>query len=359
MVRITRREFLERFFGGRRKEEEDKASKKNIKVEGITRRKFLKGLIVFLMGLLLRGEKRGETEEEIEWQSPGEEYLRSKIEEIFKDVDGPETLGEFYEEHQFYEELQDVTIEEKRDLELQDVTIEERDLKAAINNVETKTETQIKTKVIYGGKPGTKKIAITFDDSANPQMLRELLELAKRHQIKMVWFLIGKTVNEETAEIIKEALDSDLIRLGNHSFSHNISEFRKLNRDYIEKEKTEWIERLKSFGISEENLKFYFRPPGGAGGYRGGDENFLNLLSQNGYRYLCMWNVEFIYTIRKKFNGDYNEKNVLEILRNSIYPREGGNLILFHFNSVDLAAFEKILPELIENGYQFVFPEEL
>jgi len=72
-----------------------------------------------------------------------------------------------------------------------------------------------------------------------------------------------------------------------------------------------------------------------------------------------MWNVEFIYTIRTKFNGDYNKRNVLEILRNSIYSREGGNLILFHFNRVDLEAFIEILPELIKNGYQFVFPEEL
>jgi peptidoglycan/xylan/chitin deacetylase (PgdA/CDA1 family) len=178
------------------------------------------------------------------------------------------------------------------------------------------------------------------------------------YKIKMVWFLIGRTVNEEVAEIIKEALDSGLIRLGNHSFSHNISEFSKLNRDYIEEEKTKWIERLKSFGISEENLRIYFRPPGGAGGYRGGDKNLLEVLSQNGYKYLCMWNVEFIYTIRTKY-GDYSKENVLKILRDNIYSRKGGNLILFHFNSVDLEAFKKILPELIKNGYQFVFPEEL
>jgi len=347
MPKITRREFLERFFGGRKREGgEERGSNKNKEVRAVTRREFLKGLIVFLTGLfLLRGEKRSETEKETEWQSPGEEYIKSKIEEIFKDVDGPETLGEFYEEPQFYEEPLGVPIEK-----------EKRDLKAALplNNVETKVE----TKVIYGGERGTKKIAITFDDSANPQMLRELLKIAKEYQIKMVWFLIGRTVNEEAAKIIKEALNSGLIRLGNHSFSHNISEFSKLNKDYIEEEKRKWIERLKSFGISEENLKFYFRPPGGAGGYRGGDKNLLNLLSQNGYKYLCMWNVEFIYTIRTKY-GDYSKENVLEILRSSIYPREGGNLILFHFNSVDLGAFKKILPELIENGYEFVFPEEL
>jgi hypothetical protein len=53
------------------------------------------------------------------------------------------------------------------------------------------------------------------------------------------------------------------------------------------------------------------------------------------------------------------KKNVLKILRDNIYSRKGGNLILFHFNRVDLEAFIEILPELIKNGYQFVFPEEL
>jgi hypothetical protein len=71
-----------------------------------------------------------------------------------------------------------------------------------------------------------------------------------------------------------------------------------------------------------------------------------------------MWNVEFIYTIRTKY-GDYSKENVLKILRDNIYPRKGGNLILFHFNRVDLEAFIEILPELIKNGYEFVFPEEL
>jgi hypothetical protein len=56
---ITRREFLERFFRGRRKEGEDKGSKGNKDFKVITRREFLKGLIAFLIGLfLLREEKR-------------------------------------------------------------------------------------------------------------------------------------------------------------------------------------------------------------------------------------------------------------------------------------------------------------
>ena len=115
MDKITRREFLRRFLGRDGERKKESISEENKETKGIKRREFLKGLIAFLIGLfLLREEKKVEKERENKWQSPGEEYIKSKIEEIFKDVDGPETLGEFYEEHQFYEELLKVPIEEKK-----------------------------------------------------------------------------------------------------------------------------------------------------------------------------------------------------------------------------------------------------
>jgi hypothetical protein len=65
MAGITRREFLRRFFGRGEERNEKIISEENKETKGITRREFLKGLIVFLTGLfLLRGEKRSEEEKE-------------------------------------------------------------------------------------------------------------------------------------------------------------------------------------------------------------------------------------------------------------------------------------------------------
>lgn len=218
-------------------------------------------------------------------------------------------------------------------------------------------EKPISTKVIYYGKPGTKKVAITFDDSPDPEILRELLEFCKNHQVRMVWFIIGRRMNDKAAQIIREGIETGLIRIGNHSFSHNISEFSKLNKEYIESEKSRWIEEMKNYGFEDEILRYYFRPPGGAGGYRGGDQRLLSVLSENNYKYLVMWDVEFIYTTRVK-GLEYTPENLIEIALSRIRYTNGGNLVLAHFNRTDVEAIKNLIIELINEGYEFVFPEE-
>jgi len=218
---------------------------------------------------------------------------------------------------------------------------------------------KIETQVIYRGPKNTKKVALTIDDTSDFGFLNYLLNLATQKNIKMVWFLIGSTVDLNEAELIKKALNTQLIRIGNHSLTHNIAKFSYLERAYLKEEIEGWIGRMKSLGIPEEELLRYFRPPGGAGGYNGGDPRLLNILSEIGYPYLCMWDIEFIWTIRTYYGGNYTLENILDILQKNIYGTNGGNLVLFHFNPVDLSAFEIITNQLLENNFQFVFPEEL
>jgi peptidoglycan/xylan/chitin deacetylase (PgdA/CDA1 family) len=218
---------------------------------------------------------------------------------------------------------------------------------------------KLKTQIIYRGRPGTKKVAFTIDDTSNFDLLKYLLDLATNKNIKMVWFLIGRTVDPDEADLIKEALNTGLIRIGNHSLSHNIARFSNLELGYLREEIEGWIAKMRSFDIDEEELLRYFRPPGGAGGYNGGDADLLELLSEIGYQYLCMWDVEFIYNIRTRYGGNYTLENVLDILQKNIYGTEGGNLVLFHFNPVDLSALKIITDKLLKDNYQFVFPEEL
>ena len=386
MIEITRREFLERFF--RRQESKGSNNDKNPspkeKIHEITRREFLKGILALVLSvLLLKGEKRGDKQKEENWVELGEEYIKSKaysIDDIFKDVGGPETLGDYYDEITNYTPTPTPastptntptptptnTPTPKPTPTFTPTSTPKPTSTPIPTSIPTPTsqtefleEEQITTEVIYRGKPGTKKIAITFDDSANKEMLRKLLDIAKKHNIKMVWFLIGRTVNKDVEEIIREALETGLIRIGNHSHSHDISKFASMNTDYIEKEKNDWLNKFKNLNFSEDQLKLYFRPPGGAGGYRGGDERLLEVLSKNGYQYLCMWDVEFIYTIRTQYNNEYTVENVVRILRSRIYSTQGGNLVLFHFNRIDISAFERVIDELKNNGYEFVYPEEL
>ncbi|MER3570190.1 MAG: hypothetical protein C4348_01075 [Patescibacteria group bacterium] len=223
--------------------------------------------------------------------------------------------------------------------------------------IETK-EQKITTKVIYRGPRGTKKVAITFDDTPSPQIIEELVNFAKENQIPMVFFVIGRTTTPIAAEIIKTGIESGFIRIGNHSFNHNINAFSSLNPEYIHQEKEMWINKMKELGFNENLLRTYFRPPGGAGGYRGGNQTLLSVLSKNEYKYLCMWDVEFIYTTRVN-NLPYNVRTLTQIVLNGVRGTQGGNLVLAHFNPVDSQAIKEAILQLKNEGYEFVFPEGL
>lgn len=241
-------------------------------------------------------------------------------------------------------------------------TLEPASTKKPIPTVTPELTPEIKkvtTKVIYRGPAGTKKVAVTFDDSPSPPLLNQLLTFAKTHKVKLVWFPIGRATSQATIEIIKDGLASGLIRIGNHTMNHRIVLFSSLSDfNQIRKEITSWIKLMSGYGLPESELLRYFRPPGGGGGYRGGNPRLISLLSEIGYPYLCMWDVEFIYTTRVN-NLGYNVSNIYSIMTNKIQRRKGGNLVLCHFNETDVTASLKAITDLLNQGYTFVYPEEL
>jgi peptidoglycan/xylan/chitin deacetylase (PgdA/CDA1 family) len=234
-------------------------------------------------------------------------------------------------------------------------------------------DNNIRTQAIYRGVSGSKKVAITFDDTPSPETLRKLINFAKENNVKMVFFVNTKRLNKESVELLKEGLSTGLIRIGNHTHSHNTELFKKLNtkninlseedKKLISKEIDDWEETLKNYGIEDKHLKHYFRPPGGGGGYKNNNSYLLDELSSRGYKYLPMWDVEFIYSINQKKKQDpsyeYNAKNIEDILVNRVEETKGGNLVLLHFKNEDVEGSLNAIKKLKDKGYNFVFPEEL
>jgi len=183
-------------------------------------------------------------------------------------------------------------------------------------------DNNIRTQAIYRGVSGGKKVAITFDDTPSPEILRKLINFANENNVKMVFFVNTKKLSKESAELLKEGLNTGLIRIGNHT--HNTELFKKLNNKNVnlsEEDKRligkgidDWEQTLKNYGIEDKYLKHYFRPSGGGGGYKNNNSYLLNELSHRGYKYLPMWDVEFIYSINQKKKQDpsyeYNAKNI-------------------------------------------------
>jgi len=222
-----------------------------------------------------------------------------------------------------------------------------------LSNPETFT-----TKILYRGPAQTKLISLTFDDFANYNLLKELINLAKNYNVKMVWFLIGTTINQQNLDIILQAIETGLIRIGNHSFSHNINVFNRLNENNIHQEIIKWEKIFEKTGVKLEEIKRYFRPPGGAGGYHLNNKQLLKILSKLNYKYLVMWDIEFIYTTRHE-KLPYNSSTLSQIAINGVEKTKGGNIILAHINPIDIKAIHTSVEYLLNRGYRFVFPEEL
>jgi peptidoglycan-N-acetylglucosamine deacetylase len=69
-----------------------------------------------------------------------------------------------------------------------------------------------------GLKPGTKQLALTFDDGPNDPHTLRLLEVLARHNVKATFFLIGRYVKQRP-DIARELVRAGHV-VGNHTFCH-------------------------------------------------------------------------------------------------------------------------------------------
>jgi peptidoglycan-N-acetylglucosamine deacetylase len=79
------------------------------------------------------------------------------------------------------------------------------------------------TSQLYGGSflglpPGSRKLALTYDDGPNDPYTMQLLDVLARHEVRATFFLIGKFV-EQRPDIVR-AIVSAGHDVGNHTWSH-------------------------------------------------------------------------------------------------------------------------------------------
>lgn len=194
-------------------------------------------------------------------------------------------------------------------------------------------------KVVSKGLPIGNQLSITFDDGPDPSVTPLLLEILKKHNVKAVFFCIGKNIpgNER---LLKQIVEEGHL-IGNHTFSHSFFlpfySWKHL-RDDIDKTNRE-IERIT--GLSPR----WFRPPFGVTSppYR----KALNTLQM----IAVGWTVRSLDTVIKD-----PEKLFKRTIR-KIHP---GALLLFHDNHVSIVPFvDRFLNYSKENSINIVNPDEL
>src|SRR5215471_15209941 len=107
-----------------------------------------------------------------------------------------------------------------------------------------------------GLAPGTKQLALTYDDGPNDPHTFRLLEILARHNVRATFFLIGRYV-EQRPDIVRELVHAGHV-VGNHTFTHPLLTFE--GESEVRKQLTDCRAVLQA-AIGEHSK--FFRPPFG------------------------------------------------------------------------------------------------
>lgn len=184
----------------------------------------------------------------------------------------------------------------------------------------------------------TKLIALTFDDGPNTTTTNDVLDILEEYNAKASFFLIGDNINAESAVTVKRAYEMGM-EINNHSKTH--SNMSKMSAEEMQAEISFVDEKV--FEIIGEKTKF-FRPP------------FIDV-SQSMYDAI---DLPFICGIDPR---DYMENISAQERADFILSgAKDGVIVLLHDaagNNQTVEALKIVMPQLIEQGYEFVTLTEL
>lgn len=188
--------------------------------------------------------------------------------------------------------------------------------------------------VVCAGDPGTKQIAISFDDGPIEKYTPEVLAILKERQVPATFFCIGYRVAEHAA-LLKQLLDEGHI-VGSHSYYHDF-----WFDMHGAKRMTAELQQMQDLvhHITGKQMQ-WFRPPYGVT-----NPNVRKAALAMGYTAIG-WNVRSLDTMIK------DEEKLLEKVKRGLKP---GAVFLFHDTS---HATVHILPGFLEyvkaQGYTVV-----
>jgi peptidoglycan/xylan/chitin deacetylase (PgdA/CDA1 family) len=177
-----------------------------------------------------------------------------------------------------------------------------------------------------------KKVLLTFDDGPHDPNTARVLEVLKKHNVKAIFFLIGKNIAGNEA-IVKQIVN-DGHQVGNHSFSHH---------NWIDVWPTKKV--IKDFAQCQELVNQFqptsklFRPPYGVT-----NPNIADALQQLDLQSVG-WNIR---------SYDTSIKDVEKIKQRVISQLKPGAIILLH-DRLDVMPelLEILIPAVKQKGYRF------
>ena len=191
-----------------------------------------------------------------------------------------------------------------------------------------------------GLPPGTKQIALTYDDGPNDPYTQRLLEVLARHEVRATFFLIGRYVRQRP-DIAREVAKAGHI-IGNHTFTHPLLTFQSAAA--IRRELADCQAAIQDSVGEQCNL---FRPPFG-----GRRPAVLRIAHELGLEPV-MWNVT---------GYDWNAPPADVIEQKVSKQIRGGDVILLHDGghkqmgadrSQTVLATDHLIAKYKSEGYEF------
>lgn len=221
-----------------------------------------------------------------------------------------------------YDEVLEVNIPISHFEKLKNIKINEENLIASTNQTVNYIDTS---------KP---VVALTFDDGPSIYT-EEILNTLKKYNSNATFFVLGNKIDNYSNIIIKMYENGN--EIGNHSYNHRW--LTKLSTDEQKEQINKTQEIIKKY---TGYTPIYMRPTYGS---------INKKLRENINLEVVLWSVD---------TKDWKYKNIDTIVNNALTNIKDGSIILMHDTHERTSeAVKKLVPKLIEKGYQLVTISEL
>lgn len=221
-----------------------------------------------------------------------------------------------------YDEVLEVNIPISHFEKLKNIKINEENLIASTNQTVNYIDTS---------KP---VVALTFDDGPSIYT-EEILNTLKKYNSNATFFVLGNKIDNYSNIIIKMYENGN--EIGNHSYNHRW--LTKLSTDEQKEQINKTQEIIKKY---TGYTPIYMRPTYGS---------INKKLRENINLEVVLWSVD---------TKDWKYKNIDTIVNNALTNVKDGSIILMHDTHERTSeAVKKLVPKLIEKGYQLVTISEL
>ena len=186
--------------------------------------------------------------------------------------------------------------------------------------------------------PEKKMVALTFDDGPSNQNTNRILDVLEQNHARATFFVIGKRIADRT-EVIARALSLGC-EIGSHTWGH--SDFTKYPKSAL----IDCREKTDEAMVSNFNYHMtLFRPP-----YASINKDVEDVSRDMGYT-MILWSGS---------SHDWSIKDANKVYRNTFQCAADGAIILYHdIYDFTADAIERVVPDLISQGYQLVTISEL